>query len=82
METKTDADDYTAYCDAEDLAKAAGLIEYDSQILIDMADSIFNDMSFMLIPSQRNEMTVALTVAYKQGKAAGLQEAIELIRGA
>ena len=57
-------------------------IEYDSQMLIAMADRIFNDLSFMLIPSQRNEMTVALTVAYKQGKAAGLQEAIELIRGA
>jgi len=57
-------------------------IEYDSQMLIDMAEKIINELSFMLIPSQRNEMVIALTVAYKHGKAAGIQEAIELIRDA
>ena len=57
-------------------------IEYDSQMLIDMAEKIINELSFMLIPSQRNEMTIALTVAYKHGKADGIKEAIELIRDA
>ena len=57
-------------------------IEYDSQMLIDVAEKIINELSFMLIPSQRNEMVIALTVAYKHGKAKGLQEALELIRDA
>ena len=57
-------------------------IEYDSQMLVDMAEKIINELSFMLIPSQRNEMILALIVAYKHGKGAGIQEAIELIREA
>jgi hypothetical protein len=57
-------------------------IEYDSQMLIDMAEKILSELSFMLVPSQHSEMIIALTVAYKQGKAAGIQEAIELIRDA
>ena len=56
-------------------------IEYDSQMLIDMAEKIINELSFMLIPSQRNEMVVALTVAYKHGKADGLKEAILMTAG-
>ena len=57
-------------------------IEYDSQMLIDMAEKILSELSFMLVPSQHSEMIIALTVAYKHGKADGLKEAIELIRDA
>lgn len=57
-------------------------IEYDSQMLIDMAEKILSELSFMLVPSQHSEMIIGLTIAYKHGKAAGIQEAIELIRDA
>lgn len=56
--------------------------KHNSQMLIDMAEKILSELSFMLVPSQHSEMIIALTVAYKHGKAAGIQEAIELIRDA
>jgi len=56
--------------------------KHNSQMLIDMAEKILSELSFMLVPSQHSEMIIALTVAYKQGNAAGIQEAIEVIRDA
>ena len=49
---------------------------------IKMAEKMISELSFMLPHLQRNEMEVVLTVAYKHGKAAGIQEAIGLIRDA
>ena len=49
---------------------------------IEMAEKMINELSFMLPHSQRNEIHLSLRVAYKHGKAAGIQEAIKLIRDA
>ena len=57
-------------------------IEYDAVLIDDVAGKIVSELSFILPPSQRNEIHLSLTVAYKHGKAAGIQEAIELIRDA
>ena len=56
--------------------------KHNSQMLIDMAEKILSELSFILTGSQRNEIAMALIVAYKHGKVAGTQEAIQLIRGA
>jgi len=48
---------------------------------IEMAEKMISELSFMLPHSQRNEMEVVLTVAYKHGKADGLKEAILMTAG-
>ena len=57
-------------------------IDYDAVLIDDVAGKIVSELSFILPPSQRNEIHLSLRVAYKHGKAAGIQEAIELIRDA
>jgi len=57
-------------------------IDYDTVMIDDVAGKIVSELSFILPPSQRNEIHLALRVAYKHGKAKGIQEAIELISDA